>query len=239
VTVDYAIDLRLVADVTNASVQEIVALNPSLLRMATPRDMPFDLHLPVGTQPTFESRIKSIPEDKRASWRFHMVRDGESLDGIASALHVKPSEIVTVNGLEAGAGIDAGDELVIPVASATNGVHPQHYTLRRGDTLVTVADRFDISVDELRRWNHLSSSTVPAGRLLNVAEPVKLAPTTHVHSRHARTASKGADPKTSGTKTSGTKTSVTKTSGTKTGSGSSGKKSATKAVVSTKKTQAK
>jgi len=48
VTVDYAIDLRLVADVTNSSLPEIVALNPSLLRMTTPHDMPFDLHIPVG-----------------------------------------------------------------------------------------------------------------------------------------------------------------------------------------------
>jgi membrane-bound lytic murein transglycosylase D len=224
VTVDYAIDLRLVADVTNASVQEIVALNPSLLRMATPRDMPFDLHLPVGTQSTFESRIKSIPEDKRASWRFHVVREGESVDGIASALHVRPNEIVAANGLEAGAGLDAGDELVIPVASVTNVVRPQHYTVRHGDTLVTVADRFDVSVDELRRWNHLSSSTVPVGRSLNVAEPVKLAPATRVHSKHARTASKGSDPKSSGAKTSST---------------SSGKKSTIKPAALTKKTQAK
>ena len=37
VMVDYAIDLRLVADVTGASLQEIVALNPSLLRMTTDR----------------------------------------------------------------------------------------------------------------------------------------------------------------------------------------------------------
>ena len=49
VTVDYSIDLRLVADVTNSSLPEIVALNPSLLRMTTPRDMSFDLHVPVGT----------------------------------------------------------------------------------------------------------------------------------------------------------------------------------------------
>src|SRR6202044_2531454 len=35
VTVDYAIDLRLVADVAGAKLPEIVALNPSLLRMTT------------------------------------------------------------------------------------------------------------------------------------------------------------------------------------------------------------
>src|SRR6202012_5090626 len=83
VTVDYAIDLRLVADVTGASLPEIIALNPSLLRMTTPRDMSFDLHIPVGTSDAFTSRLKDIPEDKRTSWRFHVVRNGESLDGIA------------------------------------------------------------------------------------------------------------------------------------------------------------
>ncbi len=41
VTVDYAVDLRLVADVAGASLEEIVALNPSLLRMTTPRDHGF------------------------------------------------------------------------------------------------------------------------------------------------------------------------------------------------------
>ena len=62
VSVDYAIDLRLVADVTGASLQEIVALNPSLLRMTTPRDMMFDLHLPEGTKDAYAERIKGIPE---------------------------------------------------------------------------------------------------------------------------------------------------------------------------------
>ena len=91
VTVDYAIDLRLVADVTGATLPEIVALNPSLLRMTTPRDMMFDLHLPEGTKDAYAERIKTIPEDKRTSWRFHVVRTGESLDGIATALHSRPS----------------------------------------------------------------------------------------------------------------------------------------------------
>ena len=69
----------------------------------------------------------------------------------------------------------AGDELVIPVAVA--GGRAQHYTARRGDTLVTVADRFGVSVEDLRAWNHLSSNRLTPGRSLYVAEPVRLAPT--------------------------------------------------------------
>jgi membrane-bound lytic murein transglycosylase D len=186
VIVDYAIDLRLVADVTNSSLPEIVALNPSLLRMTTPRDMSFDLHIPVGTRDVFAERIKEIPEDRRASWRFHVVRAGESLDGIAAALHARVNDIGATNGLSAGDGVDAGDELVIPVASSVAGAGPQRYGVRRGDTLITVADRFGVSVEELRRWNHLSSNVVKPGSSLAVAQPVKLAPATHLRSKASR-----------------------------------------------------
>jgi membrane-bound lytic murein transglycosylase D len=186
VIVDYAIDLRLVADVTDSSLLEIVALNPSLLRMTTPRDMSFDLHIPVGTQDVFAERIKEIPEDKRASWRFHVVRNGETLDGIAAGLHAHVNDIAAANGLTAGDGVDTGDELVIPVANAVANAGPQRYGVRRGDTLITVADRFGVSVEELRRWNHLSSNAVKPGVSLAVAEPVKLAPVTHVRSKAAR-----------------------------------------------------
>jgi membrane-bound lytic murein transglycosylase D len=184
VTVDYAIDLRLVADVTNSSLLEIVALNPSLLRMTTPRDMSFDLHIPAGTLDVFSTRIKDISEDKRASWRFHVVRSGETLDGIAAALHAHTSDIAKANGLKVDDGVNTGDELVIPVAVARAG--PQRYGVRRGDTLITVADRFGVSVEQLRRWNHLSSNAVKPGSSLAVVEPVKLAPVTHVRSRTAR-----------------------------------------------------
>ena len=190
VTVDYPIDLRLVADVTGASLQEIVALNPSLLRMTTPRDMSFDLHLPIGTSDVFAKRIKDIPEEKRASWRFHIARAGETLDTIATAQHVRPSDIAETNGIAAGETVEEGDELVIPVASVANGANPLHYTVRHGDTLVTVADRFSVSVEQLRRWNHLSSNAVKPGRLLTVAEPVKLAPGTRVRGKSAHSKGK-------------------------------------------------
>ena len=189
VTVDHPIDLRLVADLTNASLPEIVALNPSLLRMTTPRDISFDLHIPVGMSEVFNQRIKNIPEEKRASWRFHVVRAGESLDTIASALHARPSEVAEANGIATGETVDVGDELVIPLATVSASDHPQHYTVRHGDTLVTVADRFGVSVEQLKHWNHLTSSTAKPGRVLTIAEPVKLAPGMRTRSRKTHAAS--------------------------------------------------
>ncbi|NYF78857.1 lytic transglycosylase domain-containing protein [Granulicella arctica] len=185
--VDYAIDMRLVADLTNSSLSEIVALNPSLLRMTTPSDLPFDLHLPVGTKGVFEERLKDIPEEKRSSWRFHVVRTGETLDGIAASLHAHPSDIVAENGMKAGETVEGGDELVVPLTVASMVKRPQRYTVRRDDTLVTVADRFNVSVEDLRSWNHLSTGGVRTGQSLNVSEPVHLAPSL----RSRRAASRG------------------------------------------------
>ena len=190
VTVDYAVDLRLVADVTGASLPEIVDLNPSLLRMSTPGEMDFDLHLPAGTQDVYLKRIAKIPEEKRGSWRFHVVLAGESLDSIASSLHGRPSEIASANGLDANAPIEAGDELAVPVAAVAVALRTLHYITRAGDTLVTVADRFNVSVEDLRRWNHLSSSRIGPHRSLAVSEPVHLAPATHVRAKRANSRTK-------------------------------------------------
>ena len=188
VSVDYVVDLRLVADVTDASVGEIVALNPSLLRMTTPGDADFDLHLPTGTRDVFLKRIKDIPEDKRTSWRFHVVRAGESLDSIASSFHGHPTEIAAANAITTDAAVTTGEELIVPVPAAIALPHPLHYTTKAGDTLVTVADRFNVSVEDLRRWNHLSSSKIAPRRLLFVSQPIRLAPVTHVRAKRSRTA---------------------------------------------------
>ena len=56
------------------------------------------------------------------------------------------------------------------------GDSPLRYTPRRGDTLVTVADRFNVSVEDLRRWNDLPGGTLRVGHAMYVAEPVRLAP---------------------------------------------------------------
>jgi len=236
VTIDYAIDLHLVADVTNASLQEIVALNPSLLRMSTPNDVSFDLHLPPGTREAYLARIKEVPEQKRSSWRFHVVRAGESLDTIASVLHARASEIAETNSIAPGESLDEGDELVVPVATAAS-THPQRYTVRRGDTLITVADRFGVSVEELRRWNHLSSNTIAPGRAITVAEPVKLAPGMRVRGKGSRSKST-KHVASSSTRAKTTNTSA-KQSTKKPSSGAHAKSTLTKSKSSSSKSKSK
>jgi membrane-bound lytic murein transglycosylase D len=175
VQTDYSVDLRLVSDITGTPVQEIEALNPSLLRMATPPDESFDLHLPSGTKDLFQKEIAEIPEDKRRYWRFHKLTEGETLEDVAHSYHVSASEIATVNQLNSTTDLTGVDALVIPVAPVTApALRTALYRARRGDSLVTVADRFGVTVEQLKRWNHLQSVSIPAGRRLYVAEPAHI-----------------------------------------------------------------
>ena len=193
VSVEYAIDLKLVADLTDATVPEIVALNPALLRLTTPRDIAYDLHLPPGTKEVYNTRLQDIPEADRGSWRFHVVKAGETLAGIADSLHARAESIAAYNDVTAAQPLEAGDELVIPLSgSAGRSVGQQNYTPRRGDTLVTVADRFGVTVEQLREWNPTVGSSLKAGRSIHVAEPLRLAPSARRRRRADRVSVRGA-----------------------------------------------
>jgi membrane-bound lytic murein transglycosylase D len=85
---------------------------------------------------------------------------------------VTPAEIVFVNQLEAGDDLSATGSLIIPVPAAPSSRSRRtQYQVEHGDTLVTLADRFNVTVQQLRRWNHLSTARLEPGRRLYVAEP--------------------------------------------------------------------
>jgi membrane-bound lytic murein transglycosylase D len=187
VTTNYSVDLRLVSDLVEAPVQEITDLNPSLLRMSTPADAPFELHLPAGSKDLYQKRIAEIPADKRNQWRFHKVVAGETLASVARDYHVSASEIVFVNQLEPGDDLSATDSLIVPVPpTSSSKSRTTLYKVEHGDTLVTVADRFNVTVQQLRRWNHLSAAKLVPGRRLYVAEPAHISRASSKHSTSKR-----------------------------------------------------
>ena len=171
VTVNYSIDLRLVSDLVGAPVDEIEALNPSLLRMDTPPDEPYDLHLPAGAAALFEDRVAAIPEGKRNAWRYHLVTADDTLASVAHEYHVQPAALAEANQIGEDSSLQGQTALVIPMAPEAAPSHRALYTARRGDTLVTIADRFGVSLTELRNWNHLTGTRVDPGKRLHVAEP--------------------------------------------------------------------
>ena len=210
VTIDYSIDLRLVSDLVGAPVDEIEALNPSLLRMVTPPESSFDLHLPAGTATLFEQRTALIPEAHRNSWRYHAVVAGDTLGSVAQEYRIPVAELASANQLTGDASLSGVEALAVPVPlSAEARTHTRLYTARRGDTLVTIADRFGVSLTELRRWNNIPSGIrVTPGRRLRVAEPTPVRTSSSRRRRSTHSGSSGSTQTHAGKSTSHSSTSA-------------------------------
>lgn len=190
VTINYSVNLRLVSDLVDAPVDELEALNPSLLRMVTPADTPFDLHLPAGTALVYQRNIEQIPEAKRDAWRYHAVQPDDTLASVAREFHLGESELAEANRLGESDSLSGVEALVIPTAPiAERSTRSMYYTTRRGDTLVSIADRFGVSLTQLRNWNGLTGIRVAAGRRLHVTEPVRSERTSSRGRHHAASSS--------------------------------------------------
>jgi membrane-bound lytic murein transglycosylase D len=180
VKIDYPVDLRLVAECIDASTSTLQDLNPSLLRLTTPKDREFELHLPAGTKDRYLSAITAIPPDMRVWWRYHKVAPGDTLTSVARAFRTSPQAIVQANNLDGDENLHVESELIIPVAP---GKHPAEeiasysrratpYKVRKGDTVQTVADNFAVPPSMVRRWNHLKGDSVRGRRVLYIHLPV-------------------------------------------------------------------
>jgi membrane-bound lytic murein transglycosylase D len=178
VTVDYPVDLRLVAECIEAPVERLAELNPSLLRRTTPKDQRFGLRLPDGTKEKYEQTIAAIPKDKRVTWRYYHVQSGDTLASVARKYRTTERAIAAANDLGKSAELAADSKLVIPVSgSAEAGTvayskHPTRYKVRKGDTVLSVADDFGVAPDRLRRWNRLKGNQLTRGRTLVIYKPL-------------------------------------------------------------------
>ena len=172
-------DLRLIAELIDHPVEDLVKLNPSLQRWTTPANgAPFMLNLPAGTKDAYEQAIASIPADKRVWWRVHKVAEGETLASVARQYHISPVALAEANELAPGSMLAGGAHLVIPLAAGNEstlvrvrGTGPRqltHYRVRQGDTVDLIADRFDVTPYQIRRWNGLTSSKLVVGRTLRL-----------------------------------------------------------------------
>jgi membrane-bound lytic murein transglycosylase D len=176
-TINYPVDLRLVAECLDTSVSTLQELNPSLLRMTTPKDQTFTLNLPAGSKDEYETSIALSPPEMRTFWRYHRVDYGESLATIAHKYHTSTSLIADANNL-ADDEVKYGSKLIIPIAPGKGGEtvayskKPTHYKVRKGDTVGSIADDYEVPVDKLRKWNHLRGNTVAVGRTLTIYRPV-------------------------------------------------------------------
>ncbi len=120
VVVDSPIDLRLVAEWTNAPISDIEALNPELRRWTTPVRSPnYEIKVPVGTGDAFRARLAEATPESLNAFQWHSVKRGETLLSISRKLKVRQADLAEANSLTLKSRVSAGQQLIIPRAPTT------------------------------------------------------------------------------------------------------------------------
>jgi membrane-bound lytic murein transglycosylase D len=166
----HPLDLRLVSESIDTDVDTLRSLNPELLRLVTPTNPDFVLHLPQGSLDRFYEQMAPIPPEKWLSWRRHEAQAGETLSSIARQYRVGVSALADANQMEPGNPLVAGQRLIVPLATTAPSSLGKlvRYRARQDDTLDSIADQFDVTVAELKKWNGLRSSRIAAGTPLKI-----------------------------------------------------------------------
>jgi len=103
--------LALVADLTEAPVSELLALNPAVLKNVAPAG--YTVHVPKGAGNQLMATLQLVPPEHRIAWRIHRVASGETLATIGKQYGMTAAAIMSANKLDKADPVE-GDRLIIP-----------------------------------------------------------------------------------------------------------------------------
>jgi membrane-bound lytic murein transglycosylase D len=187
------IDVELVAKLADVSTEDFKALNPSfrkpvIFAAATP-----EILLPWDNAKVFRRNMQAFDEGQYASWTVWTVPSTISVAEAAQRVGLGESDLRAINNIPPRMLIKAGSALMVPRGAnvhadvaghiADNGqisFAPEVVTRRttikahKRDTLISVANRYGVSVSNLADWNDLkSTATLRAGQSLVAYLPVR------------------------------------------------------------------
>ena len=93
--------------------------------------------------------IKAAPSYKTESYS---VQRGDTLHSVAGQSKISVSELADLNNISANTGLRIGQSLKVPAVSKA----PEQYVVQPGDSLTAIANRFDMSIDDIANLNGMS-----------------------------------------------------------------------------------
>jgi membrane-bound lytic murein transglycosylase D len=124
------------------------------------------------------SRITATQNTNRSGDKqFHIVRSGQSLWSISRNYGVTTRALAKWNGIAPIDTLSIGQKLVVWIRSGdakavslnqtrpSNALHALRYTVRKGDSLYLIANRFNIKIADIKRWNQVGKYLQPGQKL--------------------------------------------------------------------------
>jgi membrane-bound lytic murein transglycosylase D len=184
-----------IANKLQISEESLNILNAELRLRATP-DREYDLKVPPTVSETFLAVMDEIPSwekpappprenSQRSQLVRHKVKKGQTLNTIAIKYGTSVQALRKANHLSKRASLKSGQILVVPKAKTSvvqkskgkkrdhaseEAVNIRKYRVKKGDTLASLARRFDMSVSELKKMNNLTASRLKAGTTIKVVQ---------------------------------------------------------------------
>jgi membrane-bound lytic murein transglycosylase D len=169
------VQLSAITKRTGISLEELKRLNPELRRNIVPRSKGLGYHLkvPMGMASLVAAHRSTFPiwtQPPPPPTQWYRIRRGDSLSVVARRFGMKVRQLKEMNNLSSNL-IRVGRRLRV-----RTGVDDKidrtatWYRVRYGDSLGRIANRFRISVRELKRFNNLSTNLIYPGDRLRVKE---------------------------------------------------------------------
>ncbi len=136
------------------------------------------LLIPVATKPlaaysqSADARLAKTQGRQRAGHKVnHFVASGESFWTISRRYRVTTRQLAAWNGMAPGDTLPVGRKLVVwtdaavsprvsPTSALGNTTRRLRYTVRRGDSLYLIANKFRITIADLVRWNKIDKNKI-------------------------------------------------------------------------------
>ncbi|WP_157796254.1 LysM peptidoglycan-binding domain-containing protein [Bacillus xiapuensis] len=121
-----------------------------------------------------EGTISDVPDGGSGSaGDTYIVQSGDTLSHIALKFDVTVTQLKQWNHLNSDL-IRIGQVLIVKEpdgGDSGGGSSADTYVVQSGDTLSHIALKFDVTVTQLKQWNHLNSDLIRIGQVLIVKEP--------------------------------------------------------------------
>lgn len=175
-----------VAAATGLALETLKEFNPHILRGITPPDVPtYRIWVPKDQAASVEGSLEKlaglrlrgvsrklvaseVEPMSGATGSYHVVKKGETAARVASQHGLTIAKLKSLNGLRSNR-LAVGARLLVDPALREAAVAFKKYRVKHGDNLDTIARRFKMSVDDLKRMNRLKKDRVYAGQMLKVS----------------------------------------------------------------------
>lgn len=173
VTVNGQFDLALASQLSGTPLSDLYLLNAGLNRWASAPEGPHEILIPALAASQFREGLQTLKPAQRAKWFRYTIRSGDTIDRIARRFNLTSALLRQVNDLRRD-HIVAGQILLVPEtqqrlvkyqhapaadADALAGTYRTNHMIKTGDSLWSLAKKYDVAIADLAHWNQISTRT--------------------------------------------------------------------------------